>query len=175
MTSAMRVQGWKISSSSSRRHLSCQVLGPIGGMNVSKVADASGSGSLSMPPRLCGITSAGWKKTMTSVVVMASGFKNTICAATKVSSLAESESIPVKNADGMMAQFPTTSGVYAVYDSAGTLQYIGISRKIAISMSTHMEALPELVGSVKIGELPDASKEELTEAWKGWIQEAGML
>ena len=35
-----------------------------------------------------------------------------------------------------------------------------------------MDALPELVGSVKVLEMPNAGKDELTEAWKGWIQQA---
>lgn len=68
---------------------------------------------------------------------------------------------------------PAVAGVYAVYDPQGTLQFVGISRKVAVSVATHAEAIPELVGSVKVLELPTASKDELTGAWKEWIQEAG--
>lgn len=68
---------------------------------------------------------------------------------------------------------PGVAGVYAVYDPQGALQYVGISRKVAVSVATHLEAIPELVGSVKVLELPEASKEELQEAWKEWIQAAG--
>lgn len=79
----------------------------------------------------------------------------------------------VRGADGKMAQLPGVAGVYAVYNSAGTLHYLGISRKIAVSMATHAEALPEeLVHSVKVLELPEAGKDELQAAWKQWMQEA---
>jgi len=64
------------------------------------------------------------------------------------------------------------SGVYAVYDASNTLQYVGISRKVNISIATHLESLPELVASVKIFEMPESGKEELTEAWREWIQAA---
>lgn len=48
-------------------------------------------------------------------------------------------------------QMPGTPGVYAVYDSTGDLQYVGISRKVAVSMATHAEALPEqLVFAAKV-------------------------
>ncbi len=32
---------------------------------------------------------------------------------------------------GGAAQFPATPGVYIVYDREGTLQYVGMSRKVA--------------------------------------------
>jgi len=63
--------------------------------------------------------------------------------------------------------------VYAVYDNAGVLQYVGVSRKVNVSVATHLDALPELVGTVKVCNIPGAGKEELTEAWKLWIQQAG--
>ncbi|PRW20885.1 Monothiol glutaredoxin- chloroplastic [Chlorella sorokiniana] len=79
----------------------------------------------------------------------------------------------VAGADGKLAEFPQTSGVYAVYDNSGTLHYLGISRRIAVSLATHAEALPAgMVHSVKIMELPAASKDELQDAWKAWMQEA---
>jgi hypothetical protein len=96
------------------------------------------------------------------------------CMAAAAPSFVEATAQPVVSSDGSRASLPAVAGVYAVYDPAGTLQYIGISRKIAVSMATHMEALPELVGSVKVLEMPEASKEELTEAWRAWVQEAGV-
>lgn len=98
-----------------------------------------------------------------------------ICAATAVAPFTESNPVPVTGNDGSATQFPPTSGLYAVYDKDGILQFVGVSRKINISISTHIEALPELVHSIKVLEIPDSSKEDLTEAWKQWIQEAGML
>lgn len=68
---------------------------------------------------------------------------------------------------------PSTPGVYAVFDPQGTLQFVGVSRKVAVSVATHLEALPDLVGSVKVMEMPgSAGKEDLVEAWKEWVQEA---
>lgn len=93
-----------------------------------------------------------------------------VCTASASTSYADAPATPVA---GQPGQFPAVSGVYAVLDAAGTLQYIGLSRKIAVSVATHLDALPELVHSVKVLELPDAGKEELTEAWRLWVQEAG--
>ena len=95
------------------------------------------------------------------------------CASAEVTSIAEAEAVCVKGGEEAAGDFPTVAGVYAVYDPSGMLQYVGISRKIAVSIATHMEALPDKVGSVKVRKMPDASREELTEAWKGWVQEAG--
>jgi Grx4 family monothiol glutaredoxin len=35
-----------------------------------------------------------------------------------------------------------------------------------------MEALPELVHAVKVWEAPDAGKDDLTDGWKAWVQDA---
>ena len=37
---------------------------------------------------------------------------------------------PLRVAEGAVAGAPAAPGVYAVYDSAGALQYIGLSRKV---------------------------------------------
>ena len=93
-----------------------------------------------------------------------------MCSASASTSYADAPATPVA---GQPAQFPVVSGVYAVLDAAGTLQYSGLSRKLAVSVATHLDALPELVHSVKVLELPDAGTDELTEAWRLWVQEAG--
>lgn len=83
--------------------------------------------------------------------------------------------MPILTSDGtkISAEITMEPGVYAVYDSSNVLQYIGISRKVAVSMATHAESLgPDVVCSAKVGELPGAGKEELTEAWKSWIEHA---
>lgn len=96
-----------------------------------------------------------------------------VCAAAAATSISDAHAVPVVDANGQSASFPSVAGVYAVYDADGTLQYVGISRRVNISVATHLEALPDLVGTVKVAEMPDAGKEELTEAWRQWIQEAG--
>ncbi|PSC76690.1 Monothiol glutaredoxin-chloroplastic [Micractinium conductrix] len=93
--------------------------------------------------------------------------------AEQLQSFATTEPQRVRGGDGQLAPMPGTPGVYAVYDSTGDLQYVGISRKVAVSMATHAEALPEqLVFAAKVLELPDAGKDELQAAWKQWMQEA---
>ncbi len=37
---------------------------------------------------------------------------------------------PLRMAEGAVAGAPPAPGVYAVYDAAGTLQYVGLSRKV---------------------------------------------
>lgn len=103
----------------------------------------------------------------------AAGARLAVCAA--ATALADAPATPVTGADGQLAQLPSTPGVYAVLDAAGTVQYVGVSRRVAVSVTTHAESLPELVASVKVMELPAAGKEELVEAWRQWIQEAGQL
>lgn len=94
----------------------------------------------------------------------------TVCAA----SFADTPTIPAAAPNGSPSpDIPTVSGVYAVYDSSGTLQYIGLSRKVNISVATHLEAFDaKTVASIKVRELPTASKDDLTEAWKDWVAQA---
>ena len=71
------------------------------------------------------------------------------------------------------AQVTAEPGVYAVYDSSDALQYVGISRKVVVSVNTHLESLgPDVVAAVKLGEMVGAGKEELTDAWRAWIESA---
>jgi hypothetical protein len=114
---------------------------------------------------------------------------------------------------GEMSQFPAVPGVYAVYDKEGTLQYIGLTRKVGdkhhrytcavlihacaaaisrrkldstprltircsqvnISVSTHMQDLPDLTHTIKYQVVESGLREELTGAWKKWIEEAGRI
>lgn len=52
--------------------------------------------------------------------------------------------------EGTAAELPSGSGVYAVYDKNDELQFIGLSRNIAASISSHRKSVPELCGSVKV-------------------------
>jgi hypothetical protein len=52
-------------------------------------------------------------------------------------SLKETEMLPAKGGN-----FPSTPGVYAVYDAAGALQYVGLSRKVSASVAAHLQDLP---------------------------------
>lgn len=63
-----------------------------------------------------------------------------------VKTLTETELLPITEADSI----PSDSGVYAVYDKNDELQFVGISRNIAASVSTHLKSVPELCVSVKV-------------------------
>ncbi|KAK9820835.1 hypothetical protein WJX81_001306 [Elliptochloris bilobata] len=75
-------------------------------------------------------------------------------------------------AQGAVAGAPAAAGVYAVYDSAGVLQYVGLSRKIAVSLANHARDLPELAHAVKYAAVSDATRDNLTAAWKAWVEQA---
>jgi len=68
---------------------------------------------------------------------------------------------------------PSSPAVYALYDAAGLCLYIGLSRKVGISVSNHLEDVPEIVakGFVKVGLVSGRRREDLQGAWKAWMQE----
>lgn len=73
--------------------------------------------------------------------------------------------------EGQPAQLPGKSGVYAVYDSGDALQFIGISRNVALSVDAHFRNLgADKVHAVRVGVIDNASKDDLTSAWKEWLQ-----
>jgi hypothetical protein len=68
-----------------------------------------------------------------------------------VKNLAETELVTVSpENDGQTGELPSEAGVYAVYDKAGELQFIGLSRNIAATISAHRKSVPELCSSVKV-------------------------
>ncbi|MEW5308177.1 MAG: hypothetical protein WDW38_000154 [Sanguina aurantia] len=73
---------------------------------------------------------------------------------------------------GELSQFPGAPGVYAVYDKDGIVQYIGLSRQVAQSVSAHIQELPELTHSVRVAVLEAATRETLTNTWKEWVTAA---
>lgn len=73
---------------------------------------------------------------------------------------------------GEFNTFPDAPGVYAVYDNQGQLQYIGLSRKVSASVSNHLQELPNETFAVKVHVVADATRENLTAAWKSWVEEA---
>lgn len=105
---------------------------------------------------------------------------------------------PLQQLTGEQTALPAAAGVYAVYDKDQTLQYIGLSRKVspsglsrhvhcalsvptlfyctiqvAVSIANHMQDLPEHAHSVRVATLSNPTKENLTAAWKQWVESAG--
>lgn len=71
--------------------------------------------------------------------------------ASALKNLADSELIPFPStADEFSAKFPSTSGVYAIYDKNDELQFVGISRNVYASLFSHMKSVPELCGSFRV-------------------------
>lgn len=66
---------------------------------------------------------------------------------------------------------PDMPGVYAVFDKDGTLQYMGLSRKVATSVGMHAADLPDECAAVKFDVVVGGGKEELQGAWKQWMTE----
>ncbi|KAK1321285.1 hypothetical protein QJS10_CPA03g01205 [Acorus calamus] len=74
-------------------------------------------------------------------------------AASAVRKLSETEPLPVPpEAEALQGKFPPGSGVYAVYDCSDGLQFIGVSRNIAASITSHRKTIfpPDLCSSVKV-------------------------
>ncbi|RDY02657.1 Bifunctional monothiol glutaredoxin-S16, chloroplastic [Mucuna pruriens] len=89
-----------------------------------------------------------------------------------VKGLGETEAVAVSpENDGPSGELPSGAGVYAVYDKNGEVQFIGLSRNIAASVSVHWKSVPELCGSVKAGIVDEPDREALTQAWKSWMEE----
>ncbi|CAN6469905.1 unnamed protein product [Victoria cruziana] len=97
------------------------------------------------------------------------GLKRVSVATRAVRKLVESETISIEAEPTV--QVPSLPGVYAVYDNENTLQFIGISRNIAASVSTHLETVRHLCSFVKVGTLEDPDRSTLVDTWKSWMEE----
>ncbi|XP_052171869.1 bifunctional monothiol glutaredoxin-S16, chloroplastic [Diospyros lotus] len=92
--------------------------------------------------------------------------------ASALGKLAETDSVVVpQEPDELAAKFPGETGVYAVYDKNGDLQFVGISRNIAASILAHQKSVPQLCWSVKVGVMDEPDRTALTQAWKSWMEE----
>jgi len=72
---------------------------------------------------------------------------------------------------GELSVFPEQPAVYAVFDKEDAVQYIGLTRKLNVTVSNHLRDLPELTNSIKYEVITDATRDALTGAWKVWMEE----
>eukprot|EP00250_Pteridium_aquilinum_P006700 c16564_g1_i1 orf=98-991(+) len=72
--------------------------------------------------------------------------------------------------DGL-SKLPASPGIYAVYDKAGDLQYLGLTRRLSASLSNHVRDLPELCASTKFTVINAPERAALLDAWKQWMEE----
>lgn len=68
-----------------------------------------------------------------------------------VKTLSETDLVPVPaEGEEIAGKLPAETGVYAVFDQNGDLQFVGLSRNIAASVLVHRKSVPELCHSVKV-------------------------
>ncbi|WCJ28047.1 CAX-interacting protein 2 [Euphorbia peplus] len=85
-----------------------------------------------------------------------------------VRNISETELVAVED---FSKKIPAESGVYAVFDKNDVLQFIGISRNIRATVISHVNSVPELCFSVKVGVVDEPDRDTLTQAWKSWMEE----
>jgi len=71
----------------------------------------------------------------------------------EVMPLLEAEMTPISGGN-----FPSEAGVYAVYDANQDLQYLGLSRKVDVSLKVHAEELPAEAVNARVQLVPGTSE-----------------
>jgi hypothetical protein len=90
--------------------------------------------------------------------------------------LANSDFIPYLDAGGLLPdQFQGKVGVYAIFDCDRTLQYIGYSRDVALSLKQHLVRQPEQCFWLKVQTIDRPSRAVLEEIRAAWIAENGSV
>ncbi|KAJ0983900.1 hypothetical protein J5N97_002256 [Dioscorea zingiberensis] len=91
-----------------------------------------------------------------------------------IGKLSETELVSIpEGSDELRSTFPSSPGIYGVYDKNGDLQFIGVTRNVAANIATHRKRVPDLCSSVKVGLVEEAAADRatLTNAWKSWMEE----
>ncbi|HEY9698233.1 MAG TPA: GIY-YIG nuclease family protein [Trichocoleus sp.] len=84
------------------------------------------------------------------------------------------ESIAYINENGEIPdQFAGKVGVYAIFDESETLQYIGYSRDVFLSLKQHLVRQPQRCYSFKVQTIDRPSRTILEEIRNAWIAENG--
>lgn len=95
-----------------------------------------------------------------------------LCIVSALTKLSEADSVSLSpDSVDVAGKLAPDAGVYAVYDSNGELQFIGLSRNVAASVESHRTKVLELCSSVKVGLVDNPDRESLTQAWKSWLEE----
>mmetsp|Transcript_37648 Transcript_37648/g.86934 ORF Transcript_37648/g.86934 Transcript_37648/m.86934 type:complete len:440 (+) Transcript_37648:58-1377(+) len=74
------------------------------------------------------------------------------------------------------AGLPSEMGVYAVFDEASVLRYVGLTRQLDKSIRAHaksigVEEASQLISSVYFHEMPGSTKDQLKGTWERWIKD----
>lgn len=91
--------------------------------------------------------------------------------------LAQLDFVPYLTAEGEISSefFEGKLGLYAIFDQAQTLQYVGFSRNVYLSLKQHLTRRPSLCHWVKLQTLDRPSRTLLAQMQADWIAEYGAL
>lgn len=93
---------------------------------------------------------------------------------TEIPSLSSLEYIPYLDEDGcIQADIQGQIGVYAIFDRDRTLQYVGYSRDVYLSLKQHLIRRPQSCYWLKLQTITRPSRKILEEIAKAWIRENG--
>lgn len=89
-----------------------------------------------------------------------------------VTPLANLEAIPYLNTEGILPQqFEGNIGVYAIFAADQTLQYVGYSRDIYLSLKQHLVRQPRLCHWLKVQTIDRPNRSLLEGIRSAWIEE----
>lgn len=90
--------------------------------------------------------------------------------------LADLDYVPFLNADGQIGdQWEGKVGVYAIFDQAQVLQYVGYSRDVALSLRQHLVRQPQGCYWLKVQTIERPNRTVLEELRHAWISENGTI
>lgn len=99
-----------------------------------------------------------------------------MASASPVSSLSDLDFIPYVNAQGLLPQeLAGKVGVYSIFAADKTLQYIGYSRDIYLSLKQHLVRQPHLCYWVKVQTIERPNRTVLEQIRTSWIAQYGLI
>lgn len=92
----------------------------------------------------------------------------------EIPSLSELEFLPyIDQAGQLLDQFQGKIGIYAIFDQAKTLKFIGFSRDIFLSLRQHLVRCPNDCDWVKVSVIDRPDRTILENTRTAWIKENG--
>jgi hypothetical protein len=91
-------------------------------------------------------------------------------------SLSELEFLPYVTPEGQVTdRFDGKVGLYAIFDQGRSLQYIGYSRDVSLSLRQHLVRCPDQCYWLKVTTVDRPSRTILEEMQQQWVTENGTL